>query len=101
MRLRVVELLLLRSVRIRRGAFCALDSTQERSLWGREKHAHMVARRRASQTFHVEVLQTDAHMSQGASQDNVWGGWILLSGSQPNTDASTTFTEGVSLIDLV
>lgn len=37
--------------RTRRSAFCALDSTQERRLLGREKHAHMVAQCRASQTI--------------------------------------------------
>ena len=66
--------------RTRRSAFCALDSTQERRLLGREKHAHMVARCRASQTISCHrppsrrTLQrqpADRHKTQ--TPQSMWG----------------------------
>lgn len=58
------------ALRTRRSAFCALDSTQERRVLGREKHAHMVVHCRASQTI---SCHRPPHRRELSSQQTVKG----------------------------
>lgn len=92
------------SGRTRRSAFCALDSTRERRLLGREEHAHMVAQCAAPQANSCHrpanrsaLEPADRHRIK--TSESMWGGcrcccWF----SSQFADLSSPPTESNSFI---